>query len=311
MSIPIVTVHRGYAAYLVRALAQAKFTNPKSEIVLLGDASNQFLDFVRHENLLDYYSSAQQFAQVCADQHCSPNSYEYELFCFQRWFILQEFMHRHQYDACFHIDSDVMLYADLTEENKKFDRFELTLVNQGCPHNSFIKYQGIVRFCQFVMDTYTEPTLFAEIQREQASRQAQRKQLSLAQLGGISDMSLFRQFNRLNADLVGSASEIIEDSVYDFKVDAASGFAMHQGLKHIQWIDQQPFCRHLERDRLIKFNSLHFQGRTKKYIHRYFTGNQPQAIYHIAKGFFRQLRNKFSSIVRTVGSTAFLSGVNI
>ncbi len=290
MAMPIVTVHRGYAPYLVSTLAQAKFTNPKSEIVLLGDTSNQFLDFIRHEKLLDYSSSAQKFAQVYADQHCSPNSYEYELLCFQRWFILQEFMHRHQIDACFHIDSDVLLYADLTEESKKFDRFELTLVNQGCPHNSLVKYQGIVRFCQFVMDTYREPALFAEIQREQASRQAKRKNLPLAQLGGISDMSLFRQFSRLNADLVGSASEIIEDSVYDFKIDAAGGFAMHKGLKHIQWIDRQPFCRHLEHDRLIKFNSLHFQGRTKRYIHRYFTGNQWQALYYKIRGFLHQIR---------------------
>jgi hypothetical protein len=305
MAMPIVTVHRGYAPYLVNALAQAKFTNPQSEIVLIGDSSNQFLDFVRHEDLFNYYSAAQQFEQVYADKHRSPNSYPYELFCFQRWFILQDFMQTHQIEQCVHIDSDVMLYANLTEEWQKFERFELTLINRGSPHTSFIKYQGIVKFCQFLTDTYTVPSLFAELEQAQLSRQLERPHLSLIQLGGISDMSLFRRFYQLNADLVGSTSDIIEDSVYDFKIDAAMGFSMRQGLKHIQWIDRQPYCRHLERDRLIKFNSLHFQGATKRYIHRYFTGNQWQALYYKVRGFLSQIRIKFLNGVEKSWSRAF------
>jgi hypothetical protein len=74
MAIPIVTVHRGYAPYLVYVLAQAKHTNPQSDIILLGDIDNQWLSFVRHVNLLNYSSEVQAFAQVYADKHRSPNS---------------------------------------------------------------------------------------------------------------------------------------------------------------------------------------------------------------------------------------------
>jgi hypothetical protein len=285
MAMPIVTIHRGYAPYLVTTLAQAKFTNPKSEIVLLGDSSNQFLDFVHYEHILNYYSEAQQFAAVYADKHRSPNNFEYELFCFQRWFVLKEFMRARQIEQCVHIDSDLMLYADLTAEWRKFDRFELTLVAKSCGHSAFIKYEGLVKFCQFLTDTYTTPLMFDDLEREQAQRDA--KHPALALMEGISDMSLFRRFTRLNPDLVGLASEIIEDSVYDLRINTPMGFEVYQGIKKIEWIDHQPFCRHLELDRLIKFNSLHFQGGTKKYIHRYFTGHQSQVFQYQLIGLWK------------------------
>jgi hypothetical protein len=202
-------------------------------------------------------------------------------------------MAAHQLEQCFHIDSDVMIYVDLTEDCRKFEQFELTLVNKGCAHSSFIRYEGIRKICQFIMDTYTQPSQFAELEREQALRQAERQTLPLGQLGGISDMSLLRQFGRLHADIVGSASEIIDDSVYDFKVDAANGFEMHRGVKKIKWVNRQPFGRQIASDRQIKFNSLHFQGRTKRYIYRYFTGNLGQTLYYIMKGFGYQIRRKF------------------
>lgn len=63
MLTPIIVFHYGYAPHLVKVLAQAKAFNPSSEIILLGDESNRFLNFVRHENIRQYFQEATRFEQ--------------------------------------------------------------------------------------------------------------------------------------------------------------------------------------------------------------------------------------------------------
>ncbi|MBW4538634.1 MAG: hypothetical protein KME43_05740 [Myxacorys chilensis ATA2-1-KO14] len=284
MAIPIITIHHGYVPYLLHVLAQAKATNPRSEIILLGDSSNSIISFVTHRNTSDYFEEAQKFEEFYQDKHRSPNPYKYELTCFQRWFILKEFMEKNHIERAVHIDSDLMLYADMTKESTKFEDCEFTIQNQGCGHNSFIRLSGIRKFCKLIMDTYSDPDLFAIIEQQQKEREEQRKGHSVMQIGGISDMSLLRRFYQINGDNICSTSQILDDSVFDLKIDSASGgFEMQNSLKKIQWMNQQPFCKNLELNRLIKFNSLHFQGDSKRHIHRYFTGNPLQIIYHKIK----------------------------
>lgn len=288
-AIPVVMIHKGYSPYLPYTLAQAKATNPTSDIILLGDRGNAFLNFVQHYEVSNYFKEAQAFDQVYCKQHQSPNSYEYELLCFQRWFILKEFMEAHQLPVCLHIDSDLMLYCNVTEE---FDRIqakhkdvEFTVHNRGGGHNSFVTLAGIQKFCKLMMDTYTDPDLFQIIEQQQAKRRAERPHLPIEVLGGISDMSLLRRFCQLYEDQIVSTADIIDDSTFDFKIDSPSGeYEMKQGLKNIQWMNRQPFCKNNNADRLIRFNSLHFQGGTKKHIHQYFTGNLLTVFYHKVKG---------------------------
>ena len=48
---------------------------------------------------------------------------------------------------------------------------------------------------------------------------------------------------------------------------------MQDGRKNIYFIEDQPFCKHIELNRPIKFNMIHFQGwRTKQYMKDYFNG---------------------------------------
>jgi hypothetical protein len=55
MSLPIVIIHVNNSEYLSYSLAQAKKSNPESNIVLLGDSSNDCYKFIEHENIFNYY----------------------------------------------------------------------------------------------------------------------------------------------------------------------------------------------------------------------------------------------------------------
>lgn len=298
MSLPIIMIHRGYASYLITTLTQVKASNPKSDIILLGDTSNQFLNFIRHENLDNYYDEAQRFEQVYADKHMSHNSYSYELLCFQRWFIIKKFMKINKIEKCVYLDSDIMVYTNLSDEQKKYEKFEYVFPI----FSSFIKFEGIEKICNHLIDFYTDKSLFEILKslREQKLRQAKEQNIDRGKVSGISDMTLLTLFRQRNSDKVGAvpndkvgpaptkvSSECdVIDSMYDTNINASNGFEMRNGIKRVYWMDRQPFCRHLELDKKIKFNSLHFQGVAKKYIHDYFTGNQAQVFYFRVKSIF-------------------------
>lgn len=56
-------------------------TNHNWDIILIGDITNDKYSFVKHYYISDYMSSANIFANVYI--HKSPNSYNFELFCFK------------------------------------------------------------------------------------------------------------------------------------------------------------------------------------------------------------------------------------
>jgi len=118
--LPIVFIHYKNKDYLKFSLAQAKVSNPHSTVYLLGDSSNNCYDFVEHHYFSDYFEGAAKFSKIY--RHFNTTSPYYSLFDFQRWFILREFLRAQKLDRCLYLDSDTMLYAELSKEQKKFER---------------------------------------------------------------------------------------------------------------------------------------------------------------------------------------------
>lgn len=292
-SIPIVTLHRSNPVYqinppyLIYSLAQAKEFNPNSDIFLLGDNSNKYLRFINHENFNFYCEGAKEFESIYADKHMSSNDFLYEMFCFQRWFILRDFMRKNHMEKCVHIDSDILLYVNLSEEQKKFEHSDFTLSRKGSGHNSFIKLKGIEHFCEFLIDFYTKPSLFKILE----SLWEEKKKRP----GGICDMTLLNQYYQRNSDKIAQTSDIIENSVYDANINASHGFEMRDGIKNIFWIDGKPYCKHLESGKNIKFNSLHFQGYAKRLMNDYCTANKTLVNYYIIERKGRRFLSKVNS----------------
>ena len=103
-SYPIIVLHKGSSDYLKICLAQAKFSNPNSRIILLGDETNETLAKqvgAEHYLICNYFSKALEFEKIY--KHYSTNSYNFELFCFQRWFVVDEFINSEGLDKFLHI----------------------------------------------------------------------------------------------------------------------------------------------------------------------------------------------------------------
>jgi len=268
--LPIIFIHQSNSDYLKYSLAQANSSNPNSTIYLLGDTSNNVYDFVDHRLFSDYFQGSAQFKTIY--RHYSTHGFYTELFWFQRWFILREFLHANDIEQCLYLDSDTMLYADVTEDCKKFDQFDFTLCwnTIGCVF--FLnRLEGLDAFCQFVVDIYSKKDKYHY--DKMISHYAVRRRNHLN--GGAGDMTALQLYSQVNFGRVGEASHIINGSFYDPDINMPHpGFEMDGGIKKVIWKDRQPYGRHLRTGEEIRFNSMHFQGAaTKKLMGQYCIGD--------------------------------------
>jgi hypothetical protein len=258
VSLPIIFIHRGACRYLAGSITQAKQWNPGSEIFVLGDRFNSGFRLARHFESASYAEGAKRFAAVY--QHRSTHEVEYELFCFQRWFFLQSFLKTQNLDACLYLDSDVLFFADATQEARAFEGCDVTLSIESPHCMYFNRRESLDRFCDFLMECYTSPELFTRLEAHYIERQARNAP------GGVCDMRAFTLFQTLGRGKAGDLREIRDGATYDHSMGQSNGYEMRNGIKHIEWQDGRPFCKHEASGEMIRFNALHFQGDTKRQL---------------------------------------------
>lgn len=258
--LPIVFIHYGNSDYLQHSLRQAKRTNPHSPLYLLGDESNDCYEEVIHHPFADYAQEAEAFSRIY--KHYNTTPFHYELFNFQRWFILQEFLHHNYLERCLYLDSDTLFYADASKEQKRFAPFDFTLSKKTSGCTFFLnRREALNNFCRFLTGIYTRRDRYAydRMVAHFALRQKHRLE------GGVCDMTAFGLYGELYFGHIGEVALINDGSIYDPNINTPDpGFAMHDGIKKVIWKQGYPYGIHLKTGQEIRFNSLQFQGRAKR-----------------------------------------------
>jgi hypothetical protein len=279
MNRPIIVIHQGNPDYLRLCLLKAREINPQSPLVLLGDQNNAGLVNVvpklQHE-LINMSGDAQKFKTIYV--HRSEYRYEFELICFQRWFVLRDFMKKRGFHSCLHLDSDVLLFSDISESGKRFDQYAMSLAHWGNPekmgHTNFINgIETLQEFCDFMLKLYTSKE-YAE-------------QLDLHFLNNkwkpVSDMTALGMFYDLCPTRIADICDIQDDSMFDDRITfVPDGFEkasrlLKKVMKSIYFTslrDQQgiPFYRHKNYPQGVRLLSLHFHGGTKYMMKHFFNG---------------------------------------
>ena len=274
MSMPIVFIHKGYASYMEFTLRQAVDFNPGHDVILLGDSSNNRFDFIRHYNQELYFAGAREFAGIY--RHHSTNSYEYELFCLQRWFILRDFMREQRLVNCFVGDTDVLYYDD----------FEYVLRAAGTSHTcgmliyperhaasagvSFWTLPQLEAFCDYCHGVYAEPGGFQRLLDQRGGNK----------FAGVSDMDLARGYlDEYSEHSVLNLADIIDNRAIDVNFNMPHGafndeyrLDLLRRHKLVTWHENTPYCYNTRFNREIQFTALHFQGPAKYAIGSYFRG---------------------------------------
>jgi hypothetical protein len=256
--LPLVFMHYRNSSYLPFTLGQAKMRSPDSPVILIGDATNNVFPFVKHVEMGRYEAGANEFAKIY--RHMSPNGEPYELFCFKRWFILRDFMRAHDLERIVHVDSDVLLYVDVNEEQANWRDYALTLVRGVCAGNMFVNGRaGIEALCDVISDLYAGEDSAARLAAIYRERQKTAE--------GISDMVALKLFYDANRDRVGEMAGVQPDGSYwDANIHLSEGFDTADGRKRLRFVGGVPYGRLSESGREVRFKCLHFQGVAKRHI---------------------------------------------
>lgn len=257
--LPIIFVHMGKHFYLENAVRLARFYNPDSQIFLLGDSSNKFLVKygISHFSMDEYSEEAEEFRSYYV--HMSSNYEKFELFCFQRWFIIQAFVRRHKIDRFICIDSDVLVYSNLTADFEDIP-FTQLVVCAWLP--VLINTDMLNSLTVFMKEMYQDQkieqlkAIYGTLFNDKNQR---------IRMGGINDLILIRLWIE---------KEKIDTFDYNFprngksldgNIQVAYGFGMKDGRKEIIWKDNLPYGRFLGegQDEWVRLMYLHFQGRSK------------------------------------------------
>lgn len=256
MSNPIVFIHYGECDYLKYSLIQAKMTNPKSEIYLMGDEGNRHHDSSNAQFVpLDEYTRDLDFAQYY--RHISPNPVEYELFCIERLFLLKNFMIRNQFRKCCYLDSDMFLFMN----DQDRDSLDSDIIFN---YYRFRSIEALVHFCTFVMEHYMNDELFQRLIEFQKT---------LDYYEGISDMVLLEYFRCLYPDEAGLLSEDARSWFICNNINIPEGLEALDGKKKIYLINGGLYGKYEAKNRGVPLGLLHFQGTAKTFMESIFLYN--------------------------------------
>lgn len=263
MSLPIIFIHAGNSPYLPLSLYQTQHWNPSTQIILLGDNSTRYCRrYVTHYHYAHYSKWATDFATLYT--HHSVNGLPYELFCLQRWFILYEFLSAHKCDRALYLDSDVLVYSDLTSHPLATRPCKGMTVVGISGHTNFIHGRHVLQDFLLFIEKYYQSAFDAHIPLPSFLKS---EPLFSRSVGSISDMTFFRLYGFHHPERLLDISEVANDfACFDITVDTPQGFLMKGHRKYVRWISGRPFCCLRTTNEWVRFHTLHFQGASKRLL---------------------------------------------
>ena len=257
-----------------------EFASETNDVVFLGDDGNTHIP--NHVNMCDYWDGAHQFEQVY--HHLSTNNERVELFCFQRWFVLRDWMKANNIHRCFHMDTDILVFGMLEFELEYFEHLYCALSGRTSGHSSYWSLKGLEKFCEYLMEVYSNPDSYDYAKH--ANHYYLRKHYGLD--GGLCDMTLLESFARYKyPHMVGELSIFEKNRRYfDHIISAPEGFEFNGERKVFQFIGRMPHGHYYYYDDWgIPFNTIHFQGANKRFIDEFIERsrnsiNKPEESYN-------------------------------
>lgn len=271
--IPILIFHTGKTYYLRYVIEQARLYNPENAIFLVSDESTKDLTegLCSHELMKDYHERVDEFLKVY--EHHSTCSVQFETFCFSRWFIMYEFMEKHQLNQAVSIDSDFLLYDSVDEIFKLNTDFDFNICGKGCsPHCTMFSIASLKNFCDFIMEMYSDGDLNKQVVEEFEIKH------SAGIEGGICDMTAFRWYEKTHPGssvnmTIPMNGRAIDDSLYSssgYEKDLNHKMPFKNKVpKKILWKDEQPYGIWEETGENIRFMGLHLQGAAKLRMYKF------------------------------------------
>lgn len=156
----------------------------------------------------------------------SGNPAVFELYCILRWFILRNFMIKHNLDSVIYIDNDVLFLSPLSDWPSEAKNSKYTLSRNCSPHLNYINcIDALITFCEFCFGIYVDKNEEMDFiqKKEQESR---KKNLPFS----VNDMVLWSKFFRKAPEHGGyrDLSAISKDNEsFDHNINTVTNFPLY------------------------------------------------------------------------------------
>ena len=279
----IIITHRGNPPHLKYVLSQIAHTNPDANIILMGDESNKNCRFTKNVFLKDYWNMANDFAQVYT--HLNSTSVEYELFCYQRWFCVYEYMKAHNLEDVFSLDSDVLVYDNLNDLHALLKNYpfaisakNLDAENPGWwiagPPIGYFHRDALKRMLDLFIKSYQDKkylSLFDEKMNWHHSRNEPFGVCDMTQIFFFAQENKNKFFNLSQPFVLNGELTRIDETIMDTTECVADGVR-----KKLVFENGAVYAFDKNTNKKLRFPLIHFQGycpiNAKDWIKQYYTG---------------------------------------
>jgi hypothetical protein len=281
MTLPIIIFHLGDREYVHLCLKQAKKYN--ENVILLTDIPNVYqytgancVDFKKYANRINEFQKLYK--------HFSTNSYQLELICIIRWFVVYDYMKEFEIHRAFICDSDVLIYDNIANiDNEYLKAYDFMLCSShskdlnGC--HSIWNFNNLQDFVIFCFKFYKQ-----QLPNIEKWHQSYKKP------GGICDMTLLYYYTHGENIFQGLQLPGFPTFDNDLTKIFNNEFTFDQHLatygnhlypedyevdnttknKKVKFIDYKPYIFNKRLNKDIRFVVLHFQGRNKAIMKDYY-----------------------------------------
>lgn len=300
---PLVFIHKGNQKYLKKVINLAEKNN--KNVYLIGDKTNKYycqhwIDF-QELNQLEYLKFKKTYI------HLSTNRYEFELGCFERYFLLYEFMKKHDVSECFMVDSDVCVFTDL--EKEILDKYDVALSatengipNIWCmsPHCSYWKKEALAGFLEYLEHLYKNHDKRLERLWDFYKKNKM--------YGGISDMVILHLWVKEKRIVWKNLAMINDDKVFDDNVSSLCNYKGqlyqerkilgNRRIKKICYRNRLPYFLNFQNE-MIATRIIHAQGENKMYI-SVFTSCRNSAVFYLLAVAYHDITVWIYSVIQKV-----------
>ncbi len=275
MGIPIVFIHDSLEIppHMHAVLLQARLTNPESPVFCITDCPNppscgqSDIDrSIAYAPYAQFSTAAKEFGKSVFNLSVNPGWFE--RLCFERWFVLRDFMRHIGGGPVFTLDADVLLFDNITRAQQDYQHYDFTIASHYNMCSVFINTPA-------VLDTYCE-MLTHVFKRTNHYWGVVADYLNLTKpdtpVGNLSDMTTTRLLCEHGGFRWQDTASPLNGAMFDPNIALGDGaFTMENGTKKIHWIDRHPHVHALASGDFIRLRSMHFQGAAKPLIQGYFS----------------------------------------
>ena len=243
--------------------------NNKYNYHIIGDKSISYFNDISNINF-DYIDNYESQLTKILDKiyiHDNVNDYNYELFCLKRFIYIYNYCKKNNITDFLYIDSDILIYDDIDKYFDFDNNYDVQLLSNTSTWFSYWNILGLDKFIKYIINIYTSEK--DKYLNRFNTRFCDMDVLELAINNNILVANFIKQklkcFNENNL-CDGSFRYYLEHNLHIQNIEQNnSNIKINDIIKFIKWKDGIPYYKN------NKFEFIHFQGFTKRFINIFIT----------------------------------------